>query len=184
MNQDDKECNVVEKLASNEESIAKLYKGYADAYPVLSQFWISLATEEMQHASWIRSLGEKTGTSPIYIDEQRFNTVAINSFMNYLDKELAKVYEGKIPLIEALSITFYVEKSLIESRFFEVFQTDSAELKHVLMKIRDETIVHCKKPKINWIHIRKAINSTFTRYPVGIGLVQIHSLPLNLSLIS
>ena len=50
-----------------------------------------------------------------------------------------------ISIIETLSITASIEQSLIESRFFEVFETDSAELKHTLMKIRDDTIAHREK---------------------------------------
>jgi len=82
LNQDEKASNIVEKLAANEEAIARLYKGYADAFPTLREFWISLATEEKKHASWIRNLGAKTGISPIFIDENRFNTVAIQSLID------------------------------------------------------------------------------------------------------
>jgi len=67
--------------------------------------------------------------------------------MNYLEKELVKLNKQEIPLIEALSTTFYIEQSLIESRFFEVFQTDSAELKHTLTKLRDDTTAHRNKAK-------------------------------------
>jgi len=53
--------------------------------------------------------------------------------------------EQSIPLIEALSITVSIEQSLIESRFFEVFETDSAELKNTLMEIDDDTLKHREK---------------------------------------
>jgi rubrerythrin len=147
LNQDKKASNLVEKLASNEEFVARLYKGYANAFPVLREFWISLAAEEMKHASWIRNLGVKSETRRIFVEEGRFNTVAIQTFMNYLDKELARLNEQEIPLIEALSITLYIEQSLIESKSFEVFKTDSAELKHTLTKLRDDTLAHRNKAK-------------------------------------
>ena len=147
LNQDENSSSIIEKLACNEETIARLYKGYADAFPILREFWISLASEEMKHASWIKNLGVEAREKPIYIDEQRFNIVAIQSFTNYLGKELAKVNERKIPLIEALSITFQIEQSLIESKFLEVFQTDSVELKHTLTKLLNDTVAHRDKAK-------------------------------------
>jgi hypothetical protein len=147
LNQDKKTSNLVEKLASNEEFVARLYRRYAGAFPILREFWISLAAEEMKHASWIRNLGAKTETRRIFIDKGRFNTVAIQTFMNYLDKELARLNEQEITLIEALSITLYIEQSLIESRVFEIFKTDSAESKHTLTNLRNDTLAHRNKVK-------------------------------------
>jgi len=146
-NQDKNRSTVIEKLASNEKFIARLYKGYADAFSILREFWISLAVEEAQHASWIRNLGIETETKQVFADEGRFNTLAIQAFMDYLDKELAKLNEQEVSLIEALSITLYIEQSLVESKVFEIFKTDSAELKHTLTKLRDDTLVHCKRAK-------------------------------------
>ncbi len=138
---------VLDKLAANEQSIAKLYKRYADAFPELREFWASLANEEVGHASCIRSLGERIGTLSLYMDESRFNATAIQTFTDYLGRELSRLNEKEVPLIEALSITLYIEESLIESRFFEVFEADSAKLKHTLTKLRDETLAHRDKAK-------------------------------------
>ena len=142
-----KASGILDKLASNEESVAKLYRGYADTFPVLREFWSSLAGEEVDHASCIRSLGGQIGILPVFMDESRFNAVAIQTFSDYLDKELSRLKEQEIPLIEALSITLYIEQSLIESKFFEVFKTDSAELQRILTKLRDETLAHRNRAK-------------------------------------
>ena len=140
-------CTIIDKLATNEESIAELYKGYADAFPDLREFWSSLANEEVGHASCIRSLGRQIGTPSLFMDEDRFNATAIQTFTDYLDRELSRLSPEEISLIEALSITLYIEESLIESRFFEVFKADSAELQHTLAKLRDETLAHRNRAK-------------------------------------
>jgi rubrerythrin len=147
INKDKKTASILERLASNEESVAKLYEGYANSYPVLNEFWISLATEEMKHASWIRNLGREVEKGAVFINEKRFNVVAVHSMTNYLKKELGRLIEQKIPIVEALSITLSIEQSLIESKFFEVFETDSVNLKHILVKIRDDTTKHREKSK-------------------------------------
>jgi|WetSurMetagenome_2_1015567.scaffolds.fasta_scaffold102969_2 rubrerythrin len=145
--QDKKVPPIVERLASNEESIAKLYQGYAEAFPVLLDFWTSLAVEEMNHASWLKDLGAKTLTSKTFVDESRFNTYALQTLTNYLDKETTRLNEQKTPLTEALSIACFIEQSLIETNYFEVFRADSAEIKRVFNKLRDETLAHGKKAK-------------------------------------
>jgi hypothetical protein len=137
-----KACTIIDKLATNEESIAELYKGYADAFPDLRGFWSSLASEEVGHASCIISLGRQIGTPSLFMDGDRFNAIAIQTFTDYLNRELSRLTEEEIPLIEALSITLYIEESLIESKFFEVFKADSAELQHTLARLRDETLAH------------------------------------------
>jgi hypothetical protein len=146
-NQNDKASGIVDKLASNEESIAKLYEGYAGAFPILREYWSSLAGDEVDHASSIRRMGGQTRPLSVLVDESRFNVAAIHSFGNYLDKELSRLNDQQIPLVEALSITLYIEQSLIESKFFDVFRTDSAELQRTLTKLREETLAHRNRAK-------------------------------------
>jgi hypothetical protein len=146
-NRGNKPPDIIEILAANEEGIAILYGGYANAFPVLREFWLPLADEELQHASWIRNLNAATGCNSISVNETRFNVNAVHSFKDYLDNELARLNEQNIPLIEALSTTSYIEQSLIEAKFFEVFETDSTELKDILTKIRNDTTAHRNRAK-------------------------------------
>jgi len=153
--QDKKVPTIVERLASNEESIATLYRGYAEVFPVLLDFWASLAVEEVNHASWLRDLGAKTLTSKTFVDESRFNTYALQAFTNYLEKETTRLSERKTPIAEALSITCFIEQSLVENKYFDVLRKDSAEIKRVFNKLRDETIAHGKKAKAELEKFRK-----------------------------
>jgi rubrerythrin len=146
-NQNAKASTILDRLVSNEESIAKLYGKYGAAFPLLREFWSSLASEEIDHASSIRSLGRQIGTLQVFMDQSRFNAIAIQTFADYVDRELSRLNEQAIPLIEALSITFYIEQSLIESKFFDVFKTDSPELQVTLAKLHDETLAHRNRAK-------------------------------------
>lgn len=145
--QNEKASIILAKLASNEESAAKLYQKYSDAFPILREFWKGLASEEIYHASCIRSLKEQTEALSGFVDEDRFNSTAIQTFSDYLGRELSRLDEQEVPLIEALSITFYIEQSLIESKFFEVFKTDSAKVRATLIRIRDQTTAHRNKAR-------------------------------------
>jgi hypothetical protein len=146
-NRGNKSPEIIEMLAANEEGVAILYRGYANAFPALREFWLPLADEELQHACWIRNLDAATGSNSMSVNETRFNVNAIRSFNDYLENELARLNERNIPLIEALSTTSYIEQSLIEAKFFEVFETDSTEIKDVLTKIRNDTTAHRNRAK-------------------------------------
>ena len=45
-------------------------------------------------------------------------------------------------LINALSVALSIEESMIERKFFDVFETDSAELRDVLLNLAAETKRH------------------------------------------
>lgn len=145
--QSEKASIILAKLASNEESVAKLYQKYSDAFPMLSGFWKYLATEEIYHSTCIRNLQEQVEAMTVFVDEDRFNSTAIQTFTDYLERESSRLDEQEIPLIEALAITLYIEQSLIESKFFEIFRTDSAQVRATLIEIRDQTTAHRNKAK-------------------------------------
>jgi len=137
---------VLDKLAQHEELIGKLYEAYANVFPELKDLWNLLSKDEHQHATWIKELNlQASSDSRLFINNHRFKIEAINTSLEYIHKEIDRVNISPIPTIEALSITFYIEQSLIESRLFEVFETDSVELKHLLLKLNNETVNHRTK---------------------------------------
>ena len=134
---------MLEKLAQHEEAIGQLYDTYSGIFPSLFDFWTLLSQEESQHANWIRTLGKKVAEDPkLFVNEHRFNTVAIDTSLDYLQKEIGKATMKPVSIIEALTAAFYVEQSLIESKIFEVFETDSVELKHLFQQLQKDTVKH------------------------------------------
>jgi hypothetical protein len=140
--------DIIKKLAANEEMLDRLYRGYAMAFPVESEFWNSLAGEEVKHSAYLNNLAAKVGLSHLSVAERRFNVGAVQTFTDYLDNEFSRLELRRVSLVEALSITYYIEQSLIESKYFEVFKTDSAEVNQLLRVIREETQAHRNKSKI------------------------------------
>lgn len=144
----EKQKELIEKLAQNEESVSQLYRAYADRFPAYNEFWAGLADEEMKHASWLRQLSMKiVDGSPLYVDEDRFRVQPVQIYQNYLQQELTKAKGADISLTYALSVTASIEESLIERKYFEVFETDSVELKHVLLNLADATRAHMNKAR-------------------------------------
>ncbi|MFW6126220.1 MAG: hypothetical protein ACOC58_03860, partial [Chloroflexota bacterium] len=70
--------------------------------------------------------------------------------------ELEKAQRDEsLPLSHALSVTLSTEEALLERRFFEVFETDSVELKHVLQDLAHATEQHVNKVRAEWSKHRR-----------------------------
>lgn len=146
----EKSIKIVEMLAKNEEAVSRLYSAYADRFPEYKDFWSELAVDEIDHASELRKLCEIASSGSLYINEGRFNTTAISTFSSYLEKESEPDRVKASSLINALSVAMHIEESLIERKFFDVFEADSAELKHTLSNLASETARHLEKVRQMW----------------------------------
>ena len=138
----DKGSDIIEMLAKNEEAVAQLYSAYADRFTEYKDFWSGLAVEEIGHATELRKLCGIAGEGSLYIKEGRFNNTAINNFSSYVKKESEPERVQASSLINALSVALSIEESMIERKFFDVFEADSVELRHVLLSLAAETKRH------------------------------------------
>ncbi|UCH50797.1 MAG: hypothetical protein JSV54_07210 [Chloroflexota bacterium] len=152
----EKDIEIVEMLAKNEEAVAQLYSAYADRFLEYKDFWSGLAVEEIDHAAELRKLCEITVKGGLYISQGRFNTTAIGTFSSYLEKESAPSRVKEVSLINALSVAVYIEESIIEHKFFDVFETDSVELKQILLNLAAETKRHLEQVRQLWNEHRQS----------------------------
>ncbi|UCC60148.1 MAG: hypothetical protein JSV02_10560 [Dehalococcoidia bacterium] len=150
MTQEHDSLLVVELLIENEEGLCNLYQAYAKKFPKHEEFWSGLAVEESGHADLLRELDGQIREGYLHIEPGRFRQAAIMSFIKYAQDELTRVQKEEILLITALSIALSAEQTMIERRFFEIFDTDSAELKHILHKIGMATEEHVKRVEEYW----------------------------------
>lgn len=147
MNLKESQIKVIEMLARNEEAVSKLYKAYAEKFPNYESFWSRLAEEEIEHACWIRKLHSKIKEGSVYFNEGRFKIEAIQTSLDYLNDWLVKAQKEEISLINALSLAWDIENALMERKYFEIFEGDSVELKHVLTNLADSTKDHRDRVK-------------------------------------
>jgi len=134
--------SIIDILAQNEEDIGILYRAYSEKFPDHVDFWKELAQEEAEHASWIRKLAAKAQAGTIIVKENRFNTVAIRTFSKYLEQEHARLKMSPVSLVNALSVAMYIEDSIIEHNYFEVFEGDDFEFKKTLLDLASATNEH------------------------------------------
>ena len=148
----EKQLDALTKLSELEESVGRLYEVYAGLFPDYKEFWLSLVGEEKQHARWIHELHSYVVQGSATFNDDRFNVVAIRAFVKYLNDELGKATMRERSLLNALSISQYIEESLIEQKYFEIVIGDSPKLKQILTSLATDTQNHIKK-------VREALNT-------------------------
>jgi rubrerythrin len=141
---------VLDAMAKNEEAVSRLYQAYADRFPDQKAFWSGLVAEETSHAGWIRGLQTKMREGSLAVNRDRFKIQPVRGFSAYLERELVSAREPGMSPINALSVALYIEESLIEQRYFEVFAADAPELKRILADLAAATKTHLEKVREEW----------------------------------
>ncbi len=146
------QLSLIEELARNEEMINELYLVYSDKFSEEKEFWKNLAREELMHAAKVRNLRSEIGKNGFYFNKNRFKIETIKLFQDYLEEEKSNVSSTSI--INALSVALDVETALLEYSFFEVIEGDSAEVRHILLDLRNACIEHRNRVKKVWEEYR------------------------------
>jgi hypothetical protein len=150
------EEDTLELLAVNEETVGRLYSAYAERFPEMSDFWLRLSEEERSHAQLIRGLREQVASGKLIADQRRFRAAAIHTSIDHIRGEIAAAQQAYMQPINALSVANALEQSLMESRAFQIFEADPAELKMVLQRLRDDTARHGMVVRQHWNNDRPA----------------------------
>lgn len=143
--QREKQLAILNKLSQLEESVGVLYEIYEEIFPEYSQFWSQLVIDERKHADWLRQIQSNAVQSNVRFSETKFNSAAIQTFLNYIRDEMEKAKMRQRSLLNALSIALQLEESLMERKYFAVVEGDCPEVKRVLANLAAETQTHIAK---------------------------------------
>ena len=131
-------------LRDNELAIAALYGEYALLFPTQASFWLTLAEEEQQHATWIGDLGHALNDS-LTAAGPRFSPAAIETFTRYVHEQSALARRKGLSSMAALTTSYYIETALIERRFFEQLPTRDPAVARVMTELKRSTAQHVRK---------------------------------------
>ena len=130
---------IINLLIKYEMLMAKLYNVCADTFPDLESFWKELAEEEVKHASTIKELMSEVDNRKVRFKERRFNIRPLEISIEHASNIMKRVADKELDLLGTLSLTYDIEKSLIESRYYEIFSSTSREFNDRLKSVRDES---------------------------------------------
>lgn len=164
MNDCDATANALVKLKIHEQVMGRLYRTYAERFPEQVEFWSKLSGEEDQHAKWIGALQAQMRNAPTSLITKQFPVAAIEHSIAYVEKLIAKADGPEVTLVNAVSAALNLEQGLLENKYFEVFETDEAKIKRILVALQDETRSHYVLVQKVWQDVRRNAEST---HPTG-----------------
>lgn len=98
---------MVDALAAQEGRLCQLYHRYSLVFPD-REFWVDISKDESVHEQWVLSLAN---SPEITFVQGRFDLASLQTMTAYINKQIEE--SSKVSLIQALSISLDLEKSLI-----------------------------------------------------------------------
>ena len=136
---------ILEAMKEHEKAISDLYELYARKFSEYKDFWTGLSQEEVQHAGWLERLQNDIEDNTEDFVIERFPVDAIQRSTEFVKKQMETAEQPDFVLINALSTALRLEEALMESKYFEVLETDSAKTKHTLTMLAQSTQAHYQK---------------------------------------
>lgn len=134
--------SLCELLVGHEDMLAELYTEYARRFHSHSEFWTQLSLEEQDHAQRIRQLAAYIKSGAAKIDKERVTIDAIKMSVKYIEEQITRARCGELTLINALSITYQIEKALIDGQIDEVFKGYTHEARSFIRELGSTLLQH------------------------------------------
>lgn len=128
--------DIVDLLMEHEEALASLFSTFGDALPEMTEFWERLKHDECAHAEVLRMLLKTLESKRMLLNERKFNSAAVRTTIDYIERLIATVHTSEITSIRALSLAVDSEHCSLERDFFEVFESDSIDMKKEFRELR------------------------------------------------
>lgn len=136
---------LIQDIIRHELNLGKMYQQFAKSHPNHRQFWSELAREEAMHAKWITSLARYYNEGHIRPSDFKLNHQVVKTSISHLEKQTEASKNGRLSLLNAASIALDVEKSMIEKKFFEIFDLTNTKHERIRAGLENATTKHRQK---------------------------------------
>lgn len=155
-------------LAEHEEALAELYKCFALAIPEARDFWEQMSKEELSHEKLLKGLARKFSSQKWSFARPKFTTSAIIESCDRLVQMKLFVAKKGISMRDAMKYALEIERSLMESEYFQIIDADNAVIMNVLQSLRAYTYAHIRNlekeaKRLKWRLGGKKISEDFKK---------------------
>ncbi len=133
----------IEIMSNYESMISELYQKFADTFPEHHDFWQKISEEEIEHSTWIITLGEDLDTGVLKLHKSVFTEKLINETIGKVEK-LLENYSDDITLKEACDIALSIEQHMIEKEYLSLFSSDDESFNELTDNLAAATREHVK----------------------------------------
>ena len=132
----------IDLLADMEQQLAVLYATYGEAFPQTSAFWQSLAREETKHSEYLKSLHRFLDAGNLFFNLGAFNEKVIGLHVAAVREALAAAKQHGVAEKAALVTALSFEKSILESKFYDIVKSDGTEFSVIAGHLSKDTQRH------------------------------------------
>ncbi len=136
------QSKIIVLLTRQELLVAEIYRFFAGLFPGAREFWNTVAEEELEHAGWLEYLYKRAQNDTVRFHEGRIKSYTVETFVRYLEENLARMKEKAPSLQQAFSLAVNIEKSLLVKNAFDHFESADRELHALLLDLRDKLTDH------------------------------------------
>lgn len=129
---EDYKKRLIELYIEQELLVASLYMRFSERYAVHKDFWIKMASEEREHAEWIKHLLDSVEMDKVFFSEGKTRTYTVSTSIAYIKGLISEFDKKAFEIPKAASIALDLERSLLEKNVFKCFDSDSSEVKRIL----------------------------------------------------
>ncbi|NTW99096.1 MAG: hypothetical protein HGB35_04050, partial [Geobacteraceae bacterium] len=91
-----------------------------------------MASEEREHAEWIKHLLDSVEMDKVFFSEGKTRTYTVSTSIAYIKGLISEFDKKAFEIPKAASIALDLERSLLEKNVFKCFDSDSSEVKRIL----------------------------------------------------
>lgn len=136
----------LDALAATELVLAGYYAACTAVGGVFGILCAELQEDEVRHASYLRTLQRKAKERPsAFRPGKPFQAQAIRNFTKHVRQATKQVVRREMTRTEMLAFGLDLERSLLESRPWQVLQSTDEEVTRLLKQLEEETSVHAAR---------------------------------------
>ena len=94
------------------------------------------------HVKWIKSLARYYENGQINLSNFNLAPQAVKTSTSNLEKQIEASKNGHLSLLNAVSIALDIERSMIENKFFAIFEMEDAKCARIRAGLEKETSKH------------------------------------------
>lgn len=131
---------IIELMIEQERLISQIYQMFAEHFPLHKEFWLGLASREMERAEWIDHLHKMIEKEKASFDEGKVKSYTLTAFITYLENIIAEIkINPNLKISRAFFLAKEISSALMERNIFTRFEGHSREIKEILALLEKDT---------------------------------------------
>ena len=134
--------DLIDLLIRQEELVGEFYRACAGKFPERSDFWLSLAVAEDEHARILRSVAADPAEGRAFATHRNFALNPLRIMLQFIKKQMEALESPDFTLIKALSSARDIENSILEKKVVEPAPGDSVAIRTKIKQLKADTTQH------------------------------------------